>query len=167
MNKKFAKFYMDIAQRAAAMSYAKRLQVGCVIVKDTQIISTSWNGTPSGWDNECETRNYIDGSAGSWMDPDQIREQWPYTDEIGLRYQLKTKPEVLHAEMNSLCKLAKSTVSGVGASLFVTHAPCMDCAKLIAQSGIKEVYYRTAYRETAGLEFLNKSGIVVEQLTEE
>ena len=81
------------------------------------------------------------------------------------RYRLKTKPEVLHAESNAIAKLAKSTNSGLGADLFVTHSPCLACAKLIYQSGISNVYYRNSYRDMAGLEFLEKSGVVVEKVT--
>jgi dCMP deaminase len=82
------------------------------------------------------------------------------------RYRLKTKPEVLHAETNAIAKLARSNESGLGADIFITHAPCLDCAKLIYQSGIKRVWYGTQYRDSTGTEFLRKSGIEVGQIDE-
>ena len=161
---------MDWADRTAQLSYAKRLQVGAVIVKDDSVISYGYNGMPAGWDNNCENKEWC--SAGGWLSPEEIEEGWPfegmYTDadgnEMQGRYRLKTKPEVLHAESNAIAKLAKSTSSGDGAAIFITHAPCHDCAKLIYQSGISTVYYRSSYRDTAGLEFLTKSGIEVNKV---
>lgn len=163
MKPKFQKLYMDWARRVAELSYAQRLQVGAVIVKNDSVISYGFNGTPSGWDNECEYKiydlsrdlngNYLPGSE----------KEYPFEDELG-RYRLKTKPEVLHAEMNSLMKLAKSTESGEQASIFITHAPCMDCAKGIYQAGIKAVYYGEDYRTTDGIDFLLKCGITVTKL---
>lgn len=128
---------MEIASSVSKLSSAKRLQVGAIVVKDDRVISMGYNGTPSGWDNTCE--DIING-------------------------ELVTKPEVLHAEMNALAKLAKSSESGDNASLFVTHAPCMNCAKLIYQAGIKSVYYKTNYRDTSGKDFLNKLGVYVEEV---
>jgi dCMP deaminase len=122
---------MGAAEVYAQLSSAKRLQVGCVIVKDNRIISIGYNGMPSGWTNECE-------------------------DSDG-----QTKPEVLHAETNAIAKLASSSDSGLGADLFVTHAPCMNCAKLIYQSGIKTVYYKNTYRDDSGIKFLKRSGVQV------
>ncbi len=137
---------MKTAETFAELSHARRLHVGAIVVKDDRIISIGYNGMPAGWDNNCE---------------DEI---WPpyYGDEP----TLKTKPEVLHAETNAIAKLAKSNESGDGAVLFVTHMPCLDCAKLIFQSGIRGVFYRDNYRSTDGVEFLKKSGIEVEQLKE-
>jgi dCMP deaminase len=133
---------MDWARRAAELSNARRLQVGAVIVKDGTVISYGYNGMPAGWDNNCEDEVYQqDGTAG-----------------------LKTKLEVLHAESNSIAKLAKSTNSGLDADIFITHAPCLDCAKLIYQSGIRRVYFGQAYRDNSGIEFLQKSGITVNKL---
>jgi dCMP deaminase len=97
---------------------------------------------PSGWDNDCEDKVWT-------QDGD---------------YTLKTKPEVLHAETNAIAKLAKSNESGMGATMFITHAPCLDCAKLIYQSGISSVLYRNSYRDTSGIAFLEKSGITVTQI---
>lgn len=131
MKLKFIKAHMGAAEVYAQLSSAKRLQVGCVIVKDNRIISIGYNGMPSGWTNECE-------------------------DEHG-----NTKAEVLHAETNAIAKLASSSDSGMGADLFVTHAPCINCAKLIYQAGIKTVYYRNGYRDDSGVQFLKKSGVQV------
>ena len=161
---------MDWADRTAQLSHARRLQVGAVIVKDDSVISYGYNGMPAGWDNDCENKEWC--SAGGWLSPDEIEEGWPhegtYLDAAGNtmqgRYRLKTKPEVLHAESNAVAKLARSSQSGRDASLFVTHAPCLDCAKLVYQSGISHVYYRNSYRDVAGLEFLEKSGVEVKQI---
>jgi deoxycytidylate deaminase len=115
--------------------------------------------------------------AGGWLDPNEIYEQWPFEEEpkiqwfgddpitVTNRYKLKTKPEVLHAESNAIAKLAKSNNSGMGATMFITHAPCLDCAKLIYQSGIGSVLYRNAYRDTSGVTFLDRSGVTIEQLS--
>lgn len=173
MKDKFKKLYMDFAARVAQMSYARRLQVGAVIVKEDRVISIGYNGMPAGWDNDCETKEYMDQEAGGWLSPDEVKEQWPHVHYGGefsdqpTRYKLKTKPEVLHAESNAIAKLAKSQESGVGSSLFITHSPCMDCAKLIYQSGIKHVYYGLAYRDDSGVEFLEKSGVSVEKVSVE
>ena len=161
---------MDWADRTAQLSHARRLQVGAVIVKDDSVISYGYNGMPAGWDNDCENKEWC--SAGGWLSPDEIEEGWPhegtYLDAAGNtmqgRYRLKTKPEVLHAESNAVAKLARSSQSGRDASLFVTHAPCLDCAKLVYQSGISHVYYRNSYRDMAGVEFLEKSGVEVKQI---
>ena len=178
MKDKFVKLYMDWAKRCAELSHAKRLHVGAVIVKDDTVISYGYNGMPAGWDNDCEDREYMSGDAGGWLDPDEIKERWPFeasvemvdTDEgffvVSRRYRLKTKPEVLHAESNAIAKLAKSTNSGLGADLFVTHMPCLDCAKIIYQSGISRVWYGANYRDDSGIKFLEKSGVEVKQIEE-
>jgi dCMP deaminase len=145
MKQKFIDAYVDVAERFAQLSSAKRLQVGAIVVKDDRIISIGYNGMPSGWDNCCEDTVLVD-----------------YGNRVGdAKYELKTKPEVLHAESNAISKLAKCSESGNGATMFITHAPCIDCAKLIYQSGIAAVYYKNNYRSTQGIEFLNKSGIKV------
>jgi dCMP deaminase len=135
---KFVKYFATIAEETAKLSSAKKLKVGCVIVKDNRILSIGYSGTPSGWDNECEA----DGM---------------------------TKPEVLHAEANALMKLAQSTESSKNAVLFVTHTPCIECAKLIYQAGIKEVYYINEYNATKGCgqQFLEKAGVEVCQLKQQ
>ncbi len=166
---------MDWAERTSQLSHARRLQVGAVIVKDDSVISYGYNGMPSGWDNNCEDKDYMDRGAGGWLDPEEIEERWPFEEtvvvandnesfETDVRYRLKTKLEVLHAESNAIAKLAKSINSGNGAAIFITHAPCIDCAKLIYQSGINSVYYRSSYRDTSGVTFLEQSGITVTQL---
>ena len=136
---RYDKLYMDIAKRVAQMSYATRAQVGAVIVKDGRIISMGWNGMPSGWANECE-------------------------DKLFNPNLTVTKPEVLHAESNAIAKLAKSYESGDGAKMYCTISPCMDCAKLIYQAGIKEVIYKDEYRNTDGIQFLRECAVYVQQL---
>jgi dCMP deaminase len=170
MKQKYIDLYMDWADRVAQLSHAKRLQVGAVIVKDDSVISYGYNGMPAKWDNDCEDKEWC--SAGGWLDPEEILERWPYEgvyldadgNEMQGQYRLKTKPEVLHAESNAIAKLAKSSQSGRDASVFITHAPCLDCAKLIYQSGISSVYYRNSYRDMAGVEFLEKSGIKISKI---
>jgi len=139
---KLQQAYMDTARIFAELSHAKRLHVGAIVVKDDRIISIGYNGMPTGWTNDCE---------------DVIQ----YSDDTTA---LKTKPEVLHAETNALAKLARSTESGLDADIFITHSPCLDCAKLIYQSGIRRVWYGTEYRDSAGPNFLRKSGVEVTKL---
>jgi dCMP deaminase len=147
------------------MSHARRLQVGAVIVKDDRVISMGYNGMPAGWENNCEDIVW-DPGAGGWLDPDEFDAKYPFemwNEQAGrnVRYGLKTKAEVLHAESNAVSKLAKSNDSGLGADLFVTHAPCMECSKLIFQSGISRVYYSADYRDDSGIRFLKQSGVEV------
>ena len=158
---------MDVAERFAQLSSAVRLKVGAVVVKDHRIISIGYNGTPAGWDNSCEDKVYMDQSAGGWLHPEEMEEQWPHKDEHSNRYALKTKLEVIHAEANAITKLARDSESGNGTSLFCTHAPCIDCAKLIFGAGVKKVYYRDTYKNTSGLEFLEKSGVEVRRYEQE
>ena len=148
---------MKTAATFAELSHAKRLHVGAIVVKDDRIISIGYNGMPAGWDNDCEDRVY----ANEWSIDNN---HWDYQEEDGTCYNLKTKSEVLHAETNAIAKLARSSDSGLGADMFITHAPCLDCAKLIYQSGIKRVWYGAQYRDSTGTEFLRKSGIEVEQV---
>jgi len=160
---------MKTAETFAELSHARRLHVGAIIVKDDRIISIGYNGMPAGWDNDCEVKEWMDRDAGGWLNPDEIYERWPHVEynedaEEEYRYRLKTKPEVLHAETNAIAKLARSTESGLNATMFITHSPCLDCAKLIYQSGINAVYYRDAYRNEDGISFLKQSGITVEQI---
>ena len=153
MKPKFLNAHMKAAEVYSQLSSARRLQVGCVVVKDNTIIGIGYNGMPSGWDNDCEKRSYIN------IDP-----KWQYLDEDGSTYSLVTRPEVLHAESNALAKIARSTNSSEGASVFVTHAPCLDCAKMMYQAGINSVYYRNSYRDTSGVDFLKQCNIEVEQV---
>jgi dCMP deaminase len=160
--------YMKTAETFAELSHAVRLKVGAIVVKDDRVISIGYNGMPAGWDNDCENRVW-DSGAGGWLDPDTFNEMYPYEAwhegvQRDVRYGLKTKPECLHAETNAITKLARSNESGDGATMFITHAPCLDCAKLIYQSGIGSVLYHHAYRDTSGVAFLERSGVIVEQL---
>ena len=171
MKEKFKQTYMKTAKVFAELSHARRLHVGAIVVKDDRIISIGYNGMPAGWDNNCEHKEYMSGDAGGWLNPEEIYEQWPFEEEdidpdlgYARRYSLKTKPEVLHAESNAIAKLAKSNDSGLGADIFITHAPCIECAKLIYQSGINGVYYGENYRDDSGIEFLKKSGVNIEKL---
>ena len=154
MKQKFIDAYMKTAETFAGLSSARRLHVGAIIVKDDRIISIGYNGMPSGWDNNCEDKFYCDNGEYSEQVLPKSSNKW-------VRYNLKSKPEVLHAETNAIAKLAKSTESGDGAKLFVTHAPCLDCAKLVYQSGISSVYYRNSYRSNAGIAFLEKAGVEI------
>jgi dCMP deaminase len=131
---KFDHSYIEMAKVWAKNSYCNRRQVGALIVKNRMIISDGYNGTPSGFENVCE-------------------------DEDG-----NTKPYVLHAEANAITKVAKSNNSSEGATLYITDSPCLECAKLIIQSGIIRVVYDKKYRITEGLDLLKRAGIVVEQL---
>jgi dCMP deaminase len=133
---------MDVAERFAKLSSAKRLQVGAIVVKDDRIISIGYNGMPSGWTNECE--DYIQ------LSDDTIT--------------TKTKPEVIHAEANAIAKLAKGTESGNESIMFLTHAPCIDCAKQIYTAGIKKVFYRNSYRDSNGTDFLERCNVEVEKV---
>ena len=136
IKERYKKVYYNIAQEISSLSYANRLKVGAIIVKENRIISIGFNGTPPGWNNECEQES----------------------GEV-----IVTKPEVIHAEMNALHKLASSHESGNNASMFCTHTPCMDCAKGVVMSGIKNFYFIDKYRSDDGLSFLLKNGINVEQ----
>jgi dCMP deaminase len=160
MKYKHIQAHMKVAHIYADCSSAIRLKVGAIVVKDNRIISIGYNGTPEGWDNVCEYKDYMDGDAGGWLDIEEIEKQWPYKDDNG-RYALKTKPEVMHAERNAIDKLAKGSESSVGSAIFVTHAPCLECAKSIHGAGITTMYYTTDYRDTAGIEFLQKCDIKV------
>ena len=131
---KFAPRYLEMASIWAKNSYCKRRQVGALIVKDKMIISDGYNGTPSGFENICEDENGV------------------------------TKPYVLHAEANAISKVAKSGNSSAGATLYVTASPCLECSKLIIQSGIRRVVYRDEYRLTDGVDLLRRAGIEVEQV---
>ena len=146
MKQKFIEAYMKTAETFAELSSARRLHVGAIIVKEDRIISIGYNGMPAGWDNTCE---------------DMIRGE----DVDGIIvYTTKSKPEVLHAETNAIAKVSRSTNSSEGASIFITHAPCLECAKIIYQAGIKEVYYQHNYRTMAGIEFLKQCDIDVQQV---
>jgi dCMP deaminase len=143
---------MKTAETFAELSHARRLHVGAIVVKDDRIISIGYNGMPAGWDNNCE------------YEVEEFQTEYGAGSKLVKTGELKTKPEVLHAETNAIAKLAKSNESGMGATMFITHAPCLDCAKLIYQSGIGSVLYRNSYRDTSGVAFLEKSGVNIEQV---
>jgi dCMP deaminase len=136
MKQKFIDAYMDVAKRFAQLSTAKKLQVGAIIVKDDRIISVGYNGMPSGWTNECE---------------------------VVIPEELKTKDEVIHAEANAIAKLAKGPESGKDSTMFLTHSPCIHCAKQIYTAGVKKVYYENDYRLDNGIKFLKQCGVQVEK----
>ena len=136
MHNKFDIAYLKMATEWATLSYCKRRQVGALIVKDRMIISDGYNGTPSGFDNQCE-------------------------DEEG-----KTKWHVLHAEANAILKLARSTNSAEGATLYLTMSPCKECSKLILQAGIKKVIYMSNYSDNSGLELLKEANISILKINE-
>jgi dCMP deaminase len=162
MKTKLIKAYIETAKVFAELSHARRLHVGAIIVKDDRIISIGYNGMPAGWDNNCEDTVYVLNEEV--MGTDMPALGYTQTDN-GNWIKLKTKPEVLHAETNAIAKLAKSNESGNNATMFITHAPCLDCAKLIFQSGITSVFYRDSYRSNDGTQFLTKSGVDVTQIS--
>lgn len=171
MKQKFIEAYMKTAETFAELSSAERLHVGAIIVKDDRIISIGYNGMPAGWDNVCEDKIWMTEEECDTLTSAQKNEKYPYYGQQLIdgywcngRYALVTKQEVLHAETNAIAKLAKSTESGDGAKLFVTHSPCLNCAKLVYQSGINSVYYRNNYRSDEGLDFLRKAGVEVTQV---
>lgn len=165
LKEKMIEAHMAVAETYSQLSSARRLKVGAIIVKDDRIISIGYNGMPSGWDNNCENKVYPDERAGDFEQHyDEFDLMFPHKDAEGKPHALKSKPEVLHAETNAIAKLAKSSESGDGATLFVTHAPCLDCAKLVYQSGINSVFYRNAYRSEDGIRFLEKCNIEVRKI---
>ena len=153
--------YMTIAETVAQQSSAKRLQVGAIVVKEDRVISIGYNGMPAGWDNNCEHTLFV------------LDEDTQGTDMVNLGYtkssngnwfKLVTKPEVIHAEANAIAKLARCTESGDGSTMFLTHAPCIHCAKQIYTAGIQKVYFGQHYRDTLGIDFLEKCNIEVERV---
>lgn len=140
-NLEYDKVYMAMAKNVSTLSYAVKAQVGCIIVSPSgQVISHGWNGMPKGFDNCCE-----------------------YTDEAG---HLKTKPEVIHAESNAILKCARIGSSTCGSTLYVTLSPCIDCAKLILQAGVKRVVFLDKYKSDHGIKFLYMSNVIVQQLVD-
>lgn len=170
MKQKFIDYYMNVAELTGKLSYAIRRQVGAVIVKDNRILSYGYNGMPTNWNNECEYKEYMNAAKAGFMPQEDILEKFPHEEfdpTVGAnrRYRLVTKDEVLHAESNAIAKVSGSTESSEDATMFCTTAPCIHCAKMIFQSGIKNVYYRDTYRDSAGIEFLEKSGVNVNKYT--
>lgn len=199
MKDKFINYYMRIAEETANLSYAKRLKVGCIIVKDNRTISIGYNGSAPGDCNDCEDKLKIDRSDSELITKitEYMRSKYytftnhifdfkivphifhngaiidhvsiePYYDRFNRIdhdiYLLKTKSETIHAEHNAISKLSKSHESSEGASMFITHSPCMECCKNILMSGIKEVYYKTDYRSLEGIAYLNSHGVVVNKI---
>lgn len=153
------KRYLRIAKIWSENSYAIRRKVGAIIVKDNMIISDGYNGTPSGFENVCEEIKGMHILSGSDEDKRQT-----LIDYKNRGFDLVTKSCVLHAEANAISKLAKSNNNALGATLYVTDEPCLECSKLIIQSGIRRVVYNREYRIHDGIELLRKAGIEVEQI---
>ena len=164
MKEKYVKAHMKAASVYAELSTAQRLQVGCVIVKDNTIIGIGYNGMPSGWNNMCEEVEFI------FKDECHYTNEWlienGFTETAHGWTRLRSKAEVLHAESNAIAKVSRSTNSSDGAAMFITHAPCLECAKMIYQSGIKEVYYKHDYRSNAGINFLKQCEVKVNKCEE-
>jgi dCMP deaminase len=134
---RFLNYYMAVAEETAKMSYAKRLQVGSVIVVDNGIVSTGFNGTPKNEDNCCE--HEVDG-------------------------KIVTKPSVIHAEQNAINRVTERNLSSQGGSIFITHCPCIPCALSIINAGIHSVFYRQDYRDKTGLTLLDSHGIDIQKI---
>ncbi|MCX7592718.1 MAG: deaminase [Fischerella sp.] len=164
MKDKHKRAHLKAALAYAECSTAVRLKVGAVIVKDNSVISIGYNGTPPGWDNTCEqeVESYIDPKT--LKDHNQIKPDAVLEDGTYIVKQLKTKPEVIHAEANAIDKLARKGGGGEGAVMFCTHAPCYPCSLRIFGAGITELYYKDDYRSTDGIEFLRKAGVKVERI---
>jgi dCMP deaminase len=135
---RYVLMYMDIAERIAKESYAQRLRVGAVFVSKEGVMSIGINGLPAGGDNDCE-----------------------YLDKNG---ELATKPEVSHAEENMFQKIMRQGLSTLGGTVFITHAPCVNCAKILVGSGIETVYYKHNYRSLSGVDWIRKNNIKVVKL---
>jgi len=140
LQKELDETYLKMAETWSGLSKARRKKVGCLIVKDGAIISDGYNGMPSGFDNNCEDE-----------------------DPKSFDGELITRPEVLHAESNAITKLAKSTQSSDGATMYITISPCVECSKLIIQSGIKRVVYEYWYKNNDGIKLLKQANIKVNQ----
>lgn len=159
---------MQIAYQTAKLSYAERRKVGCIIVKDEQIVSFGYNGTPHGFENACEEVEVIKIEASYKDTPDIVNDLeddgFICNDGCCTKKVYTTKREVLHAESNAITKLAKSTMTSDGADLYTTTAPCFDCSKLIIQAGIKRVFFSEDYRDMSGVELLKSADIEVNEV---
>jgi dCMP deaminase len=151
MKQKWIDAFMDTAERFAQLSSSRRLRVGAVVVKDDRITSIGYNGTPAGWDNNCE------------YEVQEFQTEYGVGSKLVNTGELKTKKEVIHAEANAISKLAKSTEAGEGSWMFCTHAPCIDCAKMIYGAGIKTLVYRDDYRSEEGLDLLRNCNVEVKK----
>ena len=156
--------FMKIAYEVSYESKAVRRKVGAVIVKDNNIIALGYNGTPSGFDNCCEDKIITDFKMTSASIALLDGEQHGCVSGQVNNFELRTKPEVLHAESNAISKCAKSTLSSDGADLYTTTAPCLECSKLIIQAGIKQVFFAETYSSDEGLKLLEKAGIYLERI---
>jgi dCMP deaminase len=157
---------MQTAYQFAELSYAERRKVGCIIVKDHQVISFGYNGMPHGFNNKCEEiivikKRYENPDAAMSLEEDH---GYSCANGICTKETRVTKDAVLHAESNAIMKVAKSTMSCLDAELYTTTCPCFGCAKLIIQAGISKVYYAEEYRDMSGVALLGEAGITVEQL---
>lgn len=165
MKDSMKKAYMQTAEIFAEQSHAVRAKVGCIIVKDNRIISIGYNGMPSGWNNTCENEEVINDVPHMRDDYAKRGYIMHSSADAIIWKKLTSKPEVLHAEANAITKLARSSDSSEGSALFCSHMPCIECAKLIHQSGISSVYYLINYKAAkgSGEEFLKISNIGLEQ----
>ena len=153
--------YMQVAEAHAALSKGVRGKVGACLVTKHGVVLGGTNGLAPDGDNTLEIKEYMDIGAGGWLDPEEIYEIWPYTDEGG-RYKLTTKPQTIHAELSCILKAAKEGVSVVGSTLYVSLSPCIACSEMIAAAGVGRVVYKDAYRLTDGIENLKKLNLEVE-----
>lgn len=167
----YDKTYMRMAEALAQLSHAVRSKVGCIIVsEDGQIVSQGYNGMPHGMDNCCEDKVYSYFPGKNCKHPEncfkgkECKCEGCVLSERSNEYTLVTKPEVLHAESNAISKCAKWNSSTNGATCYVTLSPCVECSKLMIQSGIKKVYYKELYRNTQGIDLLKRAGIEVNQI---
>lgn len=162
MQRKWVDAYLDMAERFAELSHAKRLKVGAIVVKEHRVISIGYNGTPAGWDNTCEEVEYI-CSDEQIPSPEEMK-TLGFTGTDKGWFRTRTKDEVIHAEANAITKLARDGESSKEASMFLTHAPCIHCAKMIYGAGINSVFYRNSYRDETGINFLKKCNVNVEKI---
>ena len=153
--KKLDSVYINIAKEVSTLSHCVRSKVGAVLVKEGNVISFGYNGTPSGMDNCCEDKKHLVKEAAEKLEFEQIKSEWPYVDSEG-HYKLITKMETIHAEVNAILKAAKNGVSVDGSTLYLTLSPCLDCSKLILQAGVKRVVYLDMYRNMNGPNFLSQ-----------
>ena len=158
-NKRWETFFIGVAELSAKMSYCKRLQVGAVLVGDKRILANTWNGTVSGKSNNCEDTTYRCNAC----DCDITTNTCNTCGAEGVGY-IKTNPFTIHAEQNLIANCAKNGIKMSGCDVYVTHSPCKECSKLLAQSGIDTVYYKNEYKDTSGLTFLVEAGVKVKKI---
>lgn len=159
MKTKFVHAYMEIAETISKLSTARRRKVGCIVVKNDSIIGFGYNGTTKGWDNNCEDEIFT--TFDNELEATELSEKGWTLHEGNTASMLVTKPDVVHAEINAISKIAKSTESSEGSTMFLTLSPCIECAKAIFQSGISKVVYKNIYRNDSGIKFLQDRGLEV------